>query len=139
MRTIFDDAAAHPRLFLWFGAPSADQLRAVSAAFVQLPQGLLHFWKLTGGGDVFESETILGPAGINEDNVLAATRRLQSQGLSKDYCLFHRGLTTTVVDLIAGRFQVVDEKFRPLRSSIETFDDWYESVLRKEYAQRYGL
>jgi hypothetical protein len=107
----------------------------------RLPADLVSFWAETGGGDVFETETILGPLGdpsLGED-IIELNRSLQGAGMPDQYFVFHDGLLTSAVDTLAGDYvELAPEGYRVLRR-FASLDDWYRSTLRHEYAQRYGL
>lgn len=97
---------------------------------------------MTGGGDVFETESLLEPFGGTDlgDNLLAVNLDLWSRGLGRHYLVFHRGIGgLSAVSQRDGTYAQLDEdSFRETRQ-FESFDRWYEEVLRDEYAQRYRL
>ena len=94
--TIYDDARAHPLLFHWFGISEPAFEAWLKALPLRVHPGLVEFWRRTGGGDLFESETILGPLVAEEsDNVLEMNEYHWSKGLPRDMLLFHIGLNMT--------------------------------------------
>ena len=61
-----DDARVRPDLFHWNGPIDPSRLQAWvdgNSWLGPCPGDLLAFWQETRGGDVLESETILGPFG----------------------------------------------------------------------------
>jgi hypothetical protein len=140
MSRILRDALERPDLFHWNGPIDSTALDA----WLQLhgmdrcPRDLRRFWEATGGGDLFETETILGPFGKVEwgDDVLGQNEVDRDGRLTKSRLVFARddhGFGG-VVDLDSGQYlgAAAGESFRSL-------DDWYVSTLRNEYAARYGL
>ena len=72
--------------------------------------GLVDFWRRTGGGEVFERETLLGPLAVDEsDNVLKMTEHHRSRGLPAGLLLFHIGvcLSASSLDKEKNRNRVV--------------------------------
>lgn len=112
-----------------------------------LPSDLLQFWELTGGGDVFDSETILRPtvltppnAGFVEDEVERCNKWAVREGMAPDLYVFHRGAFFSsairlsdykYVTLSGGGFTIMD--------TFDSFDDWYVHGLRILYADLYRL
>jgi hypothetical protein len=59
------DRAIRPDLFHFFGAIRAEKLDDwLRERTLTIPHDLKKFWCETGGGDLFESETILGRSGL---------------------------------------------------------------------------
>lgn len=89
-------------------------------------------------GDVFESETILGPSGEAEDHVLIETIHLREKGELPEGCLlFHRGFVRTFLDLVSGDLVVLGHNSVVPIQRFGTLDEWYSETLRREYAARY--
>ena len=142
--TIYEDARAHPSLFHWFGVSEAEFEAWLSALPLRIHPGLVEFWRRTGGGDLFESETILGPlVADTSDNVLAVNEYHWIKGLPRNMLIFHIGLNVSAsfVDQRRHRNRIVS--FKPdsydVESSFDTFSAWYRDNLRSEFAARYGL
>ena len=139
-----DDARARPDLFIWNGRMERTQLESWLASnkwIVSCPRDLLTFWQETGGGDIFESETILGPLGDPEmgDELAAVNRAMKERGMPESFLVFHVGLVTSAVYMPSGNYvELASEGFRVVRR-FASLDEWYRSTLRAEYAQRYGL
>lgn len=142
--TIFEDGLARPDLFLWFGVNESDFDKWLTELPLRVHPGLVEFWRRTGGGDVYESETLLGPLVSDEgNNVLRVNESLWGRGLPQDLLVFHTGMcfSASFVDwprhrnrialLKSGSFEV--ERW------FYTFNHWYQATLRSEYAARYGL
>lgn len=106
-----------------------------------IPYDLRAFWCETGGGDLFESETILGPFGPKDlgDDVDTVNQGQWQVGMPIDWLVFHTGLGLTVVKMSSGEYANVQKGSYELRLSFRSLDDWYNHFIRKEYASRYGL
>jgi len=105
------------------------------------PSDLLLFWQETGGGDVFETETILGPSGDPQmgEDIGSVNRAMRSRGMPTRFLIFHIGSLVSAADTEAGDYVELEEStFRVLRR-FATLDEWYVATLRQEYRQRYGL
>jgi hypothetical protein len=65
MLAILKDAEIRPDLFAWFGAIARGQIEVwLRSSNLEEPDDLLDFWTKTGGGDLFEGETIFRPTQI---------------------------------------------------------------------------
>ena len=142
--TIYEDALVRPDLFLWFGVVEAEFEPWLTALPLRVHPGLVSFWRRTGGGDLFESETLLGPLAPDEDdNVLKVSEFLWDKGLPRDLLVFHTGfcLSASSVDMRRHRNRLVVVKPEPFEIThwFDTFNGWYKHTLRSEYAERYGL
>jgi hypothetical protein len=142
--TIYDDALAHPNLFHWFGTAEPEFDAWLTALPLHAHPGLVDFWRRTGGGELFESETLLGPLIAEEsDNVLKVNEFHWSKGMPGGMLIFHIGmnLSASFVDRHRHRNRLV--LFRQGSYEVEqwfdTFNCWYRDKLRLEYASRYGL
>lgn len=139
-----DDARLRPDLFHWNGRMDPAGLRAWLAANQWLgpcPSDLLVFWQETGGGDVFETETILGPLGDPQmgDDIASVNRAMRSRGMPARFLVFHTGMLVSAVDTEVGDYvELESSSFHVLRR-FASLDEWYGATLRKEYRQRYGL
>ncbi len=141
--TIFEDAAVRPDLFHWFGVAEDEFEVWLAALPLRVHPGVVGFWRRTGGGDVFESETLLGPLASETDNVLKVNELHWNKGLPRDLLVFHTGycLSASSVDTRRHRNRLVvlkPESFE-VTDSFDTFNEWYRSTLRSEFAERYGL
>jgi hypothetical protein len=142
--TIYEDALVRPDLFHWFGAVEAEFERWLTAFPLRVHPGLVSFWRRTGGGDLFETETLLGPLAPDEnDNVLKVSEFHWNKGLPRDLVVFHTGLclSASSVDMRRhrNRLVVIKPDSFEVAHCFDTFNGWYQNVLRSEYAERYGL
>jgi hypothetical protein len=142
--TIYEDSLAHPRLFHWFGIAEPEFEDWLKVLPLRVHPGLVSFWRRTGGGEVFESETLLGPLVAEEsDNVLKVNELHWGKGLPEEMLIFHLGLSRSAsfVDRKRHRNRIVS--FKPDSYEVArwfyTFDGWYREEVRVEYASRYGL
>jgi hypothetical protein len=105
-----------------------------------LPSDLVDFWAITGGGEVFESETFLRPAvsSDGEDEVAQMTGWCAARGIPSGLVVFHEGLGFTAVRCDDRTYVSLGTDLRVIRT-FKSLDDWYTCVLRAEYATRYGL
>jgi hypothetical protein len=141
MRTILEDASKRPELFHWNGPPDKSKLKEwIARQAFRLPSDLVEFWRETGGGEAFESETFLGPFGDSGlgDDVMSVNAYHRAQGLRDMYLIFHVGLGMSAVRLSDLRYVSLDPSYRET-STYASLDAWYSATLRGEYAERYGL
>ena len=104
---LMDDATLRPDLFRWNGRMDPASLQAWLAGNDWLgpcPSDLVVFWQETGGGDVFETETILGPLSDPQmgDDVTSVNRAMRSRGVPARFLVFHTGLLVSAVDTDEG-------------------------------------
>jgi len=106
---------------------------------ISLPDDLVDLWHELGGGDLFESETILSPFGSSAlgDDIQGVNELHFRQGLSPEYLLFHKGLYLSAVRLADGKYVALFDSYVPFKE-YSSLEDWY-SDLRSEYAALYGL
>ncbi|VXD15692.1 conserved hypothetical protein [Planktothrix serta PCC 8927] len=138
---LMQDAARHPQLFVWNGTIESNQLEVwLEEHQLNLPQDLIELWKRTNGGDLFESETILSPFGDDSlgDDIESMNEFHYSQGMAKNYLLFHLGTGLSAVRLTDGYYVKLDESYQEI-DQFQTLDDWYRDELRSEYGRRYNL
>lgn len=147
MPQILEDAARKPDVFCWFGAIPAGEIEAwTERVAVHLPSDLLDFWRFTGGGDAFESETILRPnvtsrpnaAFVVGDDTDSANNSHRASGMPEYLFLFGVGLFLSAVDLRTARYVTFSPRYS-IRAEYASFEDWYLHTLRAEFGQRYGL
>lgn len=141
---ILSDSRTRPDLFHWNGPIADARLRTwfLEHGFEgRIPEDLLRFWRRTGGGDIFETETLLGPFAdpALEDDVAGVNASLRQKGLPPQFLVFYRGSYIGAVDLSSGDFvEMLESGFR-VRRRFQSFDDWYANTVRAEFAGRYGL
>lgn len=142
--TIYEDFLARPELFHWYGVVESEFDAWLTALSMRVHPGLVSFWRRTGGGNVFERETLLGPLVADEaDSVLEVNESHWNRGMPRDLLVFHSGLclSASSVDVRRHRNRLI--VFKPESYEVAhwfgTFNDWYQKTLRSECAERYGL
>lgn len=138
------DAARRPDLFVWHGPVDPgwfEDWTKHNPWALRCPAELLAFWSRTGGGDLFETEVLLGLAedALNGEDLLTVNRALHSQGLPSHIVVFHVGSQTSGVDTLSGEFVELRDADRAVVRRFSSLDDWYRGTIRREYAERYGL
>ena len=140
-RSIFADAQAKPHLFLWNKSIETQRLLdwANQHGWI-IPFDLLDIWSQTGGGDIFESETLLRPVVDDRDDesVEHRTRWYRARGLPAGMFVFHEGMGVSAIRRERPGYVWFDMQER-LAASYGSFDEWYVQLIRLEYAERYGL
>ncbi len=144
METLLEDSRLRPDVFQWNGPVEAERLATWldgNGLTAIVPQDLVTLWLLTGGGDIFESETLLGPFGdvTLGDDVVEAKAFLRSTGLPSGYLVFSRGFTLGAVEHSTGEFVELDSRDFRVTARFSTLDDWYRKSVRAEFASRYRL
>ena len=142
--TIYEDALVRQDLFRWFGVVEAEFERWLAALPLRVHPGLVSFWRRTGGGNLFESETLLGPLASDEgDNVLKQNEFHWNKGLPREFLIFHAGLCLSASSVDRGRHRnrliTVNPETYQIEHRFDTFNEWYQETIRSEYAERYGL
>ncbi len=135
------DSARYPELFEWNGTIAPDRLQSwLQDRGLNLPQDLIELWEVTGGGELFETESILSPFADphSGDDIDSVNEFHHSNGLAQQYLVFHVGTGLTTVRLIDGCYVTLNDIYQEL-SSFLTLDDWYIAEIRSEYAKRYNL
>ncbi|HEY3974959.1 MAG TPA: hypothetical protein VGM18_18275 [Candidatus Sulfotelmatobacter sp.] len=136
------DQAARADLFRFFGAIRPEKLDSwLRERKLDIPQDLKTFWCETGGGDLFESETVLSPFGNVDlgDDIDSVNQGRWQKGMPAHWLAFHTGLGLSVVETLSGGYANLHGDSYEVRSTFKSLDDWYSNFLRKEYAERYGL
>ena len=92
--------------------------------------------------DIYETETIFGPAGdadLGED-VLEINEELQNRDMPEEFLVFHQGTGgLSAVRLSDGQYVQLSEDDFSESGTYSSLEEWYDRVLRNEYADRYGL
>lgn len=138
--TILADASAAPALFRW--NDPIDRGALVEHLFSRgwtIPEDLIDFWAITGGGEIFETELLLRPvAPMGQASELEQTQRFwHERGLPVGSVVFHEGFIVTAVAQ-NGMYLSFDRDLQPSGQFI-SLEDWYVGAIRAEYAERYGL
>jgi hypothetical protein len=136
-----DDAARNPVLFEWHGAiPISAVRQQCDLKSWRVPSDLIQLWADTGGGVIFETEHILRPIADSDDQseVEQVTQWERARGLPAGLLVFHRGVVLSTIRLFDAAYLTI-ERGRASSSVFSSLDDWYRSVIRAEYEERYGL
>jgi hypothetical protein len=140
---ILQDAQRRPELFDWRGPVNADELhRWLAANRFVVPADLVTFWKATGGGEAFETETLLAPIACESsgEDVEGVTREHCARGMPADYLVFHVGFGgLSVIRRSDARYLLIDDTKYVVAAEYATLDEWYRLLLRAEYEGRYRL
>lgn len=141
---IIVDSRIRPYLFHWNGQIDPVGLNgwlSNNGLLNRIPDDLINFWVMTGGGDFLESETILGPFGVASmgDDLIVINKQLRSRGLSSDYLVFHIGICMSAIDLRTKEYTELSEPDFKMKSKFPSFDEWYNKTIRLTLGPRYGL
>lgn len=143
MTQLQTDAAQHPELFQWNGSiPEQRLLRWLKDRALVVPEDLLRLWTTTGGGELFETETLLAPnRSTDPGSDLDSVNQLHwESGLPTKYLIFSVGaFGLSAIRLADGNYVLLDDEGYSELSEFTDLADWYSSTIRSEYAQRYGL
>lgn len=149
MARVLEDSKRNPGAFCWFGTIPSDELEAwIKRSGIKLPADLLEFWRVTGGGELFESETILRPdvpsrpnaSFIAGDDTVAANEGHRANGTPDHFLVFQTGAFFSAIDLRTMEFVTLDEsKTYAITARFASLEEWYVHTLRAEFASRYGL
>jgi hypothetical protein len=134
------DQSRRPELFLWNGPLARERLDEwARQRGLDLPDELLQFWQTTGGGQVFESETILGPFADPQlgDDVDSVNEIHRGRGMDSGYLIVHIGTELTAIRLSDKKWVVLDQRTYAEIAEYDSFECWYTRVLRAEFAARY--
>lgn len=136
---ILTDAASRPELFFWNGKIERAHLDSLlSEAGFSMPDDLAELLAVTGGGDFFESETLLGPFSEQDvENLFWLNRWRWANGLNKNLLLFHEGVIPTAVDQATGEYLSIVGDAEKVVKRFPRFDDWYRDY-RRDFAESYG-
>ena len=137
---ITEDSNLRPGLFFWRGAvPLSEIEKWEREQLASVPVDIKQLWNTRGGGDLFESETILQPSGPDEDDlVLPRSKWFWGKGLDSDCYVFHEGLYVSTFRRSGDLLCSLNSSDFSEVGTFRTLDDWYLS-LRAEYGDRYGL
>ncbi len=133
------DSREHPLAFALTGPIPPPVVRAwVAIQDGVVPAELVSLWEEAGGGEIFESETILEPLpgdeGIDVRNVW-----LHSSGLAPTLTAFHEGVRTSAFETRTGEIVELDRIGFAVLNRYPTLDQWYRLAIRNEFWERYGL
>ena len=138
-----NDRAKRPELFHFLGPiPSVELDAWLNERHLVVPNDLKQFWREAGGGDLFESETILSPFGRSNlaDDVESVNQFHKQKGMPAEWMIFHTGIGgLSVVQMPSGRYASVREGSYDVQQTFASLADWYANLIRREYASRYKL
>ena len=147
MLTILKDAERSPKIFYWFGAIALEQIESwMKSNSIIVPSDLVEFWRQTGGGDLFDGETILRPTRIpsiepyfiDGDDVDSVTQFQIQNGMPDSYLPFQIGSCFSAVRLPDQVFVTLDDASHET-AVFATFEEWYLRTLRADFGAHYGL
>jgi hypothetical protein len=107
-----------------------------------VPEELVDLWQWSGGGDMFESETILRPEidGADGEGVEMINEFLRSKGLPEQYLVFCTGAFLSAVRQSDGHIiWLGDDNGYRERLAFGSLDEWYRQLVRAEFAEHYDL
>jgi hypothetical protein len=132
-----EDAARWPRLFyLLEPIPPAELDAWLNKRNLTVPDDLKEVWRETGGGDVFDTQTILGPYGNRDlaDDVDSVNEFHWGRGMPVDWLIVATGIgDLTVVKMPTGEYANVRHESFEVTETFSSFADWY-GWIRKELA-----
>jgi hypothetical protein len=146
MLVLLKDSERWPHIFQWFGEiPGVEIQEWLRRNQLSLPSDLIELWQTTGGGDIFESETILRPTvpsvpnnGFVTDDVEGFNDRHWAAGNSHGLYIFQRGSFLSAVRLSDQKFTTLT-KDDAIDRCFNSLDEWYVNTIRMEFGPRYGL
>ena len=141
INNILSDSSRYPRLFNWNGKLLSKDIDSWESEFqIKVPKDLKTLWSVEGGGDLFESETILQPVAANDDDlIMPVSRMFWKNGLKSDYYIFHTGLCLSAFHSANGLLITLRLADKSPIAEFSDLDKWYVETLRKEYGGRYKL
>jgi hypothetical protein len=146
MLVLLQDAERRPSVFQWFGAiPGREIEDWMRRSQVSLPSDLIELWQETGGGDVFESETILRPtvpsvpnSSFVADDIEGVNTRHSAAGNPHGLYIFQQGSFLSAIRLFDQKFATLTKDYA-IDRLFNSLDEWYVNTWRGEFGPRYGL
>jgi hypothetical protein len=146
MLILLQDAQRVPNMFAPFGAISTAELREwLRQNALVLPSDLIELWEMTGGGDIFETETVFRPTvpsipnlSFVQDDIESRNAAHSAKGKPSGLYIFQQGVFLSAIRLSDQRFVTLTNDYVP-KNSFGSLNDWYVSTLRAEFGERYGL
>src|SRR5450432_1468070 len=145
MLVLFQDAQRVPAMLAPFGAIPTTELREwLRQNALVLPSDLIELWEVTGGGDIFETETVFRPTGSAiqnpsfQDDIESRNAAHSAKGKPSGLYTFQEGAFLSAIRLSDQRFVTLTNDYVP-SNSFDSLDDWYVHTLRAEFGERYGL
>jgi|ERR1035438_6721827 hypothetical protein len=146
MLILLQDAQGVPGVFYPFGAIPAAELREwLRQNALVLPSDLIELWEVTGGGDIFDSETVFRPTVPSipntcfvEDDIEGRNAAHAAKGKPSGLYIFQQGAFLSAIRLSDQKFVTLTKDYA-VEDSFGSLDDWYVCTLRAEFGQEYGL
>jgi hypothetical protein len=146
MLILLQDAQRAQGVFYPFGAiPTAELREWLGQNALALPSDLIELWELTGGGDIFDSETVLRPtvtsipnASFVHDDIEGRNSAHAATGKPSGLYIFQQGTFLSAIRLSDQKFVTLTKDYA-VKNSYGSLDDWYVGTLRAEFGERYGL
>lgn len=139
--TILKDTKNYPLLFNWTGGIPHEELEDwLLREGYTIPSDLKTLWLKLGGGDMFESETILHPwlGSVYGDDISSFNKYHHALGMSFMYIIFHVGMCLSSVRLSDGKFVTLNQLYQELQV-FDNLHEWYVQAIRLEYQERYKI
>lgn len=130
------DLAARPLLFVMSGPVPERRLREwLDAQARRIPEDLIEFWRLFGGGDMFECEELYAPGidlGYASFEIDAENGGFWQVGLPREYLVVHYGSSSagasmTAVDTTGALVRLHRETYEPL-GMFASVEAWYADL-----------
>jgi hypothetical protein len=146
MLILLQDAKGVPGVFCPFGAiPRAELRELLRQNALVLPPDLIELWELTGGGDIFDSETVFRPTvpsipntNFAQDDIEGRNAAHAAKGKPSGLYIFQQGAFLSAIRLSDQTFVILTRDY-DVDNSFGSLDDWYVHTLRAEFGERYGL
>ena len=139
---ILEDSRTYPKIFFWNGLLASEQLSSwLRQNDFNISEELKCLWVSTGGGDFFESETILNPFGApaSGDDVMSINKFHWEKGMPRNYLVFHTGFAgLTAFDMETCSVVLLQNDTYKIKNSYRNLDAWYCGI-RREFAYKYGF
>jgi len=137
---LLEDLRRRPDLFLWNGPISTSAIRKwEQEQSLCVPAPLVGLWTTQGGGDLFETETVLQPVGSQDSNLIEPVSRVYwSRGMNPEYYVFHTGVWCSMFRKMDGVMFCSKSPDFSRMVRLDDLNEWY-GLLRAEYAERYLL
>lgn len=139
---IFKDAKENPKLFRWNGSIKKEGvLKWFKLREWNITDEMIEFYCITGGGEIFESETILGlyKNQVFGDDLESMNKYYQNKGMSIHWLLFHIGIKNSALNMDTSEIIIFDSISFKIIERYKSFSEWYIKFIREEYKDRYDL
>jgi hypothetical protein len=146
MFQVFQDAKLDRQVFFDFNPIPQEELDDwLRRTGLTLPPDLLEFWRLTGGGDIFDIETVRRPTVPTppnqcfvEDDIEGVNAWAEEKGKSADLYIFSTGEFDSAIRLSDQKYVILYKDSFTVRETFDSFDEWY-LYLRAEFGELYNL